>query len=192
MRKLIFLIFLCSYSMIMFCENKTLEGNRLTKQEIACIEEVFFLISDRLEIAFEIAKWKWNHRIPIDIKYKNQSWIKKLLAEIDGQIDSEFRKSIIISQINAEKSLQIQSFEDWVANEVYLVPAPSSDLLSLEEQMREIDIKIIRQLKNLYPISSRKDFFSHIVFTAMEIFPKNKMFDHVQNEIIRAFLIYTD
>lgn len=192
MNKLIFLFFFCSCSTILSCENKTLDGVRLRKQEIACIEEIFSLISKRLEIASEIAKWKWNHRIPINTRDKKKNLLNQLVEEVGNQIDIRFGKSIIISQIDAEKSLQIQSFENWVANEVYLVSSPSSDLLSLEKRMREIDIKIIHQLKNLYPISNREDFLSHIVFAAMEIFPREKISDDIRNEIIRSFLIHTD
>lgn len=192
MNKLLFLIFLCSCSTILFCENKALDGARLTKQEIACIEEIFSLIYNRLEIASEIAKWKWNHRIPIDIRDKKKNLLAQLVEEVGNQIDTQFGKSIIISQINAEKTLQIQSFENWIANEVYLVPSPASDLLSLEKNMREIDTKIIRQLKKLYFISNRKDFLSHIAFAAMEIFPKGKISDEVRDDIIKSFIVSID
>lgn len=188
MNKLLFLIFLCSCSTILFCENKTLDGTRLTKQEIACIEQIFSLISRRLEIASEIAKWKWNHRIPIDIRYKKKNLLAQVVKGVGNQIDTQFGKSIIISQLNAEKTLQIHLFENWIAEEVYLVPLPSCDLTSLEKTMFEIDKKIIDQLITMYIISSRQDFLSQMTYTAIENLPEEKVPEELRNEIIKSFI----
>ena len=186
--KLLFLIFLCSCSTILSYENKTLDVVRLTKQEIACIEEIFSLISRRLEVASEIAKWKWNHRIPIDIKDKKKSLLTQLVEEVGNQIDIRFGKSILISQLNAEKTLQIQLFENWIAEEVYLVPLPSSDLASLEKTMFEIDKKIMDQLIYVYLISSRQDFLSQMTYVAIENLPEEKFSEELRNEIIKSFI----
>lgn len=188
MNKLLFLIFFCSCSTILFCENKALDSARLTKQDIACIEEIFSLISRRLEIASEIAKWKWNHRIPIDIRDKKKNLLAQLIKEIGNQMDTQFGKSIIISQLNAEKTLQIHLFENWIAEEVYLVPLPSCDFPSLEKTMFEIDKKIIEQLITVYSLSSRQDFLSQMTYTAIENLPEEKVPEDLRNEIIKSFI----
>lgn len=188
MNKLLFLTFLCSCSTILFCENKALNGARLTKQDIACIGKIFSLISRRLEIASEIAKWKWNHRIPIDIRDKKKNLLAQLVEEVGNQIDIQFGKSIIISQLNAEKTLQIQLFENWITEEVYLVPLPSCDLPSLEKTIFEIDKKIIDQLIYVYIISSRPDFLSQITYAAIENLPEEKVPEELRNEIIKSFI----
>ena len=105
-----------------------------------------------------------------------------------NQIDIRFGKSILISQLNAEKTLQIQLFENWIAEEVYLVPLPSSDLASLEKTMFEIDKKIMDQLIYVYLISSRQDFLSQMTYVAIENLPEEKFSEELRNEIIKSFI----
>lgn len=188
MHKLVFLFFLSSCSTMLSYENKTLEEIRLTKQEIACVEEIFSLISKRLEIISEITKWKWNHRIPIDIRNKKKKLLTEFVKKVGDQIDIRLSQSILISQMNVEKTLQIQLFESWIAQEVYLVPSPSSDLITLEKIMSEVDEKIISQLIYIYPLSSRQDFLSQITYIAIETLPEDKVSEELRNEIIKSFI----
>lgn len=162
---------------------------RLTREDKACIQEIFSLLHNRLQIARDIAKWKWNYRLPIDERDKEKTLMKQLLLQaLDDGVDMQFCTSIIMSQIIAAKAVQIQSFEDWIENKADLVPLPSSDLVVLEKNMLEIDRKIIHQLMHLYLISDRQDFFSHIAFSALEIFPEDQISEELREEIIKPFL----
>lgn len=184
------LTYLCTYPVSSSVENLNHQEMRLTKEDVKSIHEIFSLLRDRLKIARDIAKWKWNYRLPIEERSKEKELLKQLLLQaFDDGTDMQFCTNVIMSQIIAAKAVQIQSFENWIENEADLVPFPSSDLVSLEKNMLEIDRKIIHQLMHLYSISDRQDFFSHIAFTAMEIFPEGQVSENVREEMIRPFLI---
>lgn len=181
---------LCPYPLLSSVENIDHQEARLTKEDVVCIHEIFSLLHDRLKIARDIAKWKWNYRLPIEERNKEKELIKQLLLQaLDDSVDMQFCTNVVMSQMIAAKAIQIQSFENWVENEANLVPFPPSDLLALEKDMLEIDTKIINQLMHLYSISDRQDFLSHIAFTAMEIFPEGQISEDVREEIIRPFLV---
>lgn len=163
---------------------------RLTKDDAKSIQEIFSLLRDRLKIALDIAKWKWNYRLPIEERSKEKELLKQLLLQaFDDGADVQFCTDVITSQIIAAKAIQIQSFENWIENEVHLVPFPSSDLVKLEKDRLEIDRKIVHRLMHLYSISERQDFFSHIAFTAMEMFSEEQVSENVREEMIRPFLV---
>lgn len=180
---------LCTYPLVSSVENIDHQEGRLTKEDVVCIHEIFSLLHDRLKIARDIAKWKWNYRLPIEERSKEKELMKQLLLHALGDgVDMQFCTNVVMSQIIAAKAIQIQSFENWVENQTDLVPFPSSDLVILEKDMLEIDRKIIHQLMHLYSISDREDFFSHIAFTAMEIFPEGQVPENVREEIMRPFI----
>lgn len=186
----IFSYLLCIYPL--FASEIDLGNVRLTKEDKVCIQEVLSLLHNRLQIARDIAKWKWNYRLPIHEKEKEKKVMKEILQQaLDKGIDRHLCMSVIMSQMLAATSVQIQSFEDWVKNNTDIVPYPSFDLLTLEKNMLELDRKILDHLIHLYGISNRQDFFSHIAFSAMEVFPEEQISEELLEEIIKPFLDHT-
>lgn len=163
---------------------------RLTKRDKDCIQNLFSLFHHRLQIARDIAKWKWNYRLPIDDRDKEKRLMKEILQQaLEEGIDMQLCTSVIMSQIIAAKSVQIQSFEDWIKNNTDLVPCPASDLLTLEKNMLEVDRKIVHHLVNLYLLFDRQDFFSDIALNTMKVFPEGQISEELRQEIIKPFLI---
>lgn len=163
--------------------------SRLTKNDKACIQELLSLFQHRLQIARDIAKWKWNYRVPIDEKDKEKKLLQKIVQQaLEENIDRELCTSVIMSQIIAAKAMQIQSFEAWIKNHIDFLPCPASDLLTLEKNMLELDRKIIHHLMQLYLLFDRQDFFSYIAFSAIETFPEGQISEELREEIIKPFL----
>lgn len=182
----IFLLCACP----IFCSVVNQNEVRLTKRDKDCIQKILSLLHDRLQIARDIAKWKWNYRLPIDEKDKEKKLMKEMLREaLEKGINKQFCTNVIMSQIIAAKAVQIESFEDWIKNNTHLVPCPASDLLTLEKNMLESDKKIIHHLMQLYLLFDREDFFSHIAFSVLERFPEKEISEELREEIIRPFLI---
>lgn len=179
---------LCTYPLFSSVVNQN--EVRLTKGDKACIQEVFSLLHHRLQIARDIAKWKWNYRLPIDERDKEKKLMKEILQQaLEEGIDMKLCTSVIMSQIIAAKAVQIQSFEDWIKNNTDLVPHPASDLLTLEKNMLEVDRKIIHHLIHLYLLFDRQDFFSDIALNTMKVFPEGQISEELRQEIIKPFLI---
>lgn len=163
---------------------------RLTKRDKDCIQNLFSLFHHRLQIARDIAKWKWNYRLPIDDRDKEKRLMKEILQQaLKEGIDMQLCTSVIMSQIIAAKSVQIQSFEDWIKNNTDLVPCPASDLLTLEKNMLDVDTKIVHHLVDLYLLFDRQDFFSDIALNTMKVFPEEQISEELRQELIKPFLM---
>lgn len=189
MGRYVFISLFCMFSLFssVVHHNQSL----LTKEDKACIQELFSLLQHRLQIARDIAKWKWNYRLPIDERDKEKKLMKEILRQaLEENIDMQLCTSVIMSQIIAAKAVQIESFEEWIKNHTGLLPCPASDLLTLEKNMLKLDRKIIHHLMQLYSLFDRQDFFSYIALNAIEIFPEGQISEELREQIIRPFLMH--
>lgn len=122
------------------------EAKAPQKQEVvseAQVEELSSLIAKRLELAKELAVYKWNNKQPIDDQAKEKEFLAKIEEKAAAKgLDVNVAKSFFTSQMEAEKSIHIQEFEKWVEDGVHKhEKAVSVD--ELNAKMQECDNQIL-------------------------------------------------
>ena len=86
-----------------------IESNSQPKHNYRPIE---IIILDRLNLMPEVAKIKWNKKLPIEDLERERTLIRNLIEDVPKQHQSHMKKTIR-AQIRASKLIQKELFELW-------------------------------------------------------------------------------
>ncbi len=85
----------------------------ITDQQIS-VDKLLRLIQQRLLIAHDVARWKWNNKRPIeDLKREQELLLKVRQQAINYSLDSETVAAFFQAQIEAGKLIQKTDFQNW-------------------------------------------------------------------------------
>ncbi len=80
-------------------------------------ETVLSLLSKRLDLAADVARYKWNQKADIEDSAREQLIIKKLVTDATAKdLPADWSEQFFRAQIEASKSVQRQLFDDWQKN----------------------------------------------------------------------------
>ena len=80
-------------------------------------ETVLSLLSKRLDLAADVARYKWNLKADIEDSAREQLIIKKLVADATAKgLPADWSEQFFRAQIEASKSVQRQLFGEWQKN----------------------------------------------------------------------------
>lgn len=106
------------------------------------------LLIKRFALAKKIALHKWNQKLPIDNEKEEMTYLNDLSVYAkEFNIPPHLIETFFSSQLDAQKALEIQLFEAWVAQDVYKHNV-DTDLSSLKEELKNIDIELLKNLQS--------------------------------------------
>lgn len=122
------------------------------------IDGVLILINQFFEVSHEVAKWKWNHNMPIEDKQREESTLQKLKERaLMMGLPPHLVSEVVKAQMQASKLLQEDDFNRWTEEGVDLF----ADVRDLKKELRpQIDAireKFLIQFKELLSLLKKKN-----------------------------------
>ena len=78
------------------------------------VDKLLQLIQQRLLVAHDVARWKWNHKRPIEDRQREQELIDQLRKQaIDYNLQPDAVSTFFAAQIAAGKLIQTTDFQNW-------------------------------------------------------------------------------
>ncbi|MBA3816771.1 MAG: gamma subclass chorismate mutase AroQ [Parachlamydiaceae bacterium] len=115
------------------------------------IDELLLLIQKRLVIMHEVARTKWNHKLPVEDKIREQQMLADLTDKaIHYGLDERFVSRFFQAQIEASKEIQTNDFIFWREGEVLKF----DKTFSLKDELRiyidQLNHEILDLLSQIY------------------------------------------
>lgn len=111
---------LCLTSQPSFAQSKHSAIKLADAQDVAVVnqqlkvDKLLQLIQQRLLIAHDVARWKWNHKRPIEDRQREQQLLDKLQKQaIDYGLQPDAVSAFFAAQITAGKLIQTADFQIW-------------------------------------------------------------------------------
>lgn len=78
------------------------------------VDKLLQLIQQRLLVAHDVARWKWNYKRPIEDRQREQELLDKLRKQaIDYNLQPDAVSTFFAAQITAGKLIQTADFQNW-------------------------------------------------------------------------------
>lgn len=87
-----------------------------TAADTTAVDRLLGSIEERLDVAAEVARTKWNTKAPIDDPAREQQIIDAVAREAGGYgLDPQVARAFLIAQIEASKTVQTALHAEWTA-----------------------------------------------------------------------------
>jgi len=127
-----------------------------TAVDTAAVDRLLVLIKDRLEVAPEVARTKWNTKAPIDDPLRNQQIIEGVAkAATDYGLDPQVASAFFRAQIEASQAVQNALHAEWTAKG----QPPFAKVADLGQDIRptldRLTPALLRALPEVLPVLQR-------------------------------------
>ena len=109
-------------------------------------------LGDRLSLMPAVARYKWEHNLPIEDPARERSLIDRFVAEAQARgLDADWSRRVIAAQIAAARRVQEDCFENWQTS----APDEGDPVRDLQTELRprieQSTIQLIEILMRLEP-----------------------------------------
>lgn len=106
-----------------------------TTTDTATVDRLLGLMKERLDLAPEVARIKWNTKAPIeDLPRERQLIDEAARRASEDNLDPDLARAFLRGQIEASKTVQIALYAEWTATK----RAPFETLADLEKDIRPV------------------------------------------------------
>lgn len=141
--------------LVAFC---CLSAQAYTIAEIAKIDSVLLVLRERLRIAEEVARAKWNSGAAIEDLERETQVLERFIQEAAASgIDASLASTVMRAQIEASKTRQRELFQGWKSRRQGLFIDPPDLSKDIRPRLDQLSIRLIRSLRDVQtgaPISS--------------------------------------
>jgi chorismate mutase len=114
------------------------------------VDRLLDLIRERLLLAHDVARYKWNHKAPISDPGREKQLLQKMVQQASAkQLDESFTRTFFEAQIEASKLLQQANFDEWKASGQGLF-SEVKDLKDMRVEIDELNTVLIESLAELF------------------------------------------
>lgn len=156
------------------------------------IDGVLLLINEFFEISHEIAKWKWNHKIPIEDKARESNVFHKMTEHAQSrglptQIVEEFAKA----QIEASKLLQEQDFHKWREEGVSRFTDVRDFKKDLRPKIEAINENFLQQFESLLVLLRENNLTEVIHWRAERLIEAEGVTDFIRDLALQPLIMFS-
>ena len=128
------------------------------------VDRVLFLMQKRLAVMHEVARSKWNKKLPIEDKVRELQILQDTAKKTSQyQIDEAWATRFFQAQFEAAKTIQSRDFEIWKRENA----APFASTLDLKDDIRpyldNLTTELIAALSDVYPLLHDPQITSNIL-----------------------------
>jgi len=163
--------------------NSAISSPILVEEEILeKIDGVLFTIQEWFVLTHEVAKWKWNHEVPIQEKKKEEKLIQALCEKgKKAGLQPQLVKEVFQAQLEASRMIQENHFENWRKQEINQFGGVLNFKSDLKPKIDQICDQFIFKLKEVLPLL-RKRNLSDVIKWRAEVVISN---DEAVNDSIK-------
>jgi chorismate mutase len=139
-----------------------------TPADTKAVDRLLTLMGDRLALMHDVAKWKWNHKIPIADAERERRVLDAVGDRAAAMgLDRDEVRRFFAAQIEAGKMLQQANFKDWEEGQ----HVPFVGVASLAEMREKIDALNEQMLESL---AATRNVPSQMVLARSEVVLRGK------------------
>lgn len=124
----------------------------IADQQLA-VDKLLKLIQLRLLIAHDVARWKWNHKRPIeDLKREQELLLKVRQQATTHRLEPDTVAAFFQAQIEAGKLIQTVDFQNWQKQGIKSFPSVPDLNQTLRPSLDKLNTELVFALKELTPV----------------------------------------
>ncbi|MEH1935262.1 MAG: gamma subclass chorismate mutase AroQ [Nostoc sp.] len=117
------------------------------------VDKLLKLIQQRLLIAHDVARWKWNHKRPIeDLKREQELLLKVRQQATTHSLEPDTVAAFFQAQIEAGKLIQTVDFQNWQKQGIKSFPNVPDLNQTLRPSLDKLNTEFVFALKELTPV----------------------------------------
>ncbi|YAG08144.1 gamma subclass chorismate mutase AroQ [Nostoc sp. DSM 114167] len=126
-----------------------IQAIRVAEQQLP-VDKLLKLIQQRLLIAHDVARWKWNHKRPIeDLKREQELLLKVRQQATIHNLEPDTVAAFFQAQIKAGKLIQTTDFKNWQKQGIKSFPNVPDLNQTLRPSLDKLNIELIFALTEL-------------------------------------------
>lgn len=154
------------------------------------IDGVLGAMQELFSSMHNVAKWKWNHKAPIEDEYREKLLIEKLTQKgINFGLPSEMVKEVFQAQLDAMKMIQINYFENWKRDGVDQFADILDYKTELKPRIERIYENFMMQLKEVMPLLRKKNLSEVIKWRSNVILSDESIDDSIRDTALQPLLM---
>ncbi|MEH2241820.1 gamma subclass chorismate mutase AroQ [Nostoc sp.] len=133
-------------------QSANLQAITIADQQLP-VDKLLKLIQQRLLIAHNVARWKWNHKRPIeDLKREQELLLKVRQQATTHSLEPERVAGFFKAQIEAGKLIQTVDFQNWQKQGIKSFPNVPDLNQTLRPSLDKLNTELVFALTELTPV----------------------------------------
>jgi len=165
-------LLLCLLFWLAGCSTQITRQDGFSPEEIDKMDRLITVVVERLDVAQDVAKSKWNTKKPIQDPARDLTVIDAFVSKAaKRKLNPALTKDFISAQIEASKMIQYQLHRGWSQqHQTSFNPAP--DLLKdIRPLLDRISPQLLDALDEVAPLRGNPSFFAVLCQRAKVLFP---------------------
>ncbi|MEH1846024.1 MAG: gamma subclass chorismate mutase AroQ [Nostoc sp.] len=155
------------------------------------VDKLLKLIQQRLIIAHDVARWKWNHKRPIeDLKREQELLLKVKQQATTHSLEPDRVAGFFKAQIEAGKLIQTVDFQNWQKQGIKSFPNVPDLNQTLRPSLDKLNTELVFALTELTPVLGCPQIWQLIQSRSQVIIQGDGIDQRVQNlaiSLLRQF-----
>ena len=123
-----------------------------TVAEIAKVDKLLAVLTQRLELADGVAQAKWNSGAPIEDLAREEQVLQRFREDASASgLDTELARRVMLAQIEASKVRQRELFRQWRARRLPLFANPPNLATEIRPQLDALSARLLQSLRDTEP-----------------------------------------
>ncbi|MEH1831112.1 MAG: gamma subclass chorismate mutase AroQ [Nostoc sp.] len=146
------------------------------------VDKLLKLIQQRLIIAHDVARWKWNHKRPIeDLKREQELLLKVKQQATTHSLEPDRVAGFFKAQIEAGKLIQTVDFQNWQKQGIKSFPNVPDLNQTLRPSLDKLNTELVFALTELTPVLGCPQIWQLIQSRSQVIIQGDGIDQRVQN-----------
>ncbi|MEH2239037.1 gamma subclass chorismate mutase AroQ [Nostoc sp.] len=164
------------------------QGITIAEQQLP-VDKLLKLIQQRLLIAHDVARWKWNHKRPIEDRKREQELLLKVRQQATTySLESDRVAAFFQAQIEAGKLIQTVDFQNWQKQGIKSFPHVPDLNQTLRPSLDKLNTEFLFALTELTPVLGCPQIRELIQSRSQVIIQGNGIVKQVQSLAISPLL----